>query len=475
MQVTCKAPPWKVRKMKNAFLNSIAVLALSLSACATTSTAVQAPEKARSALPEIAPEWTALQSRIQGEPVAWIASLNTPTLSALVQEAQTSSPDIKLAVANIRKARALTRQAGAALAPQIGAGLMTSSGGLVEGGSSSNLELGLNIAWEADLWGRLSAQKVSALQNLAAAEADFRGAKNLLAASIAQSYFLVVEAGLQDEIATKVVSSLSEINRIVQVRADNGMASQQDVALAKSDLAKARAQRSQIRGASRDALNALEVLVGRYPDASTATSAALPSLPALPPTGLPSDLLSRRPDLVAAERRIAAALGAVDAAKAAKLPSLNLTGSLGGASDDLSNILSPSNLAWTAVSSLVAPLFTGGALDAQVDLSSADVQAATAAYAKTVLTAFAEVEIGLNQSASLKDQMGFLETAHTQAGRADELVKLRYREGEADLLDVLTVQQKSYDIESQKLSLKRMRLNQYVALNLALGGDWEAR
>ena len=458
--------------MRKLLLSSIAIVALSLTACTTTSTLQQAPEKARSALPEIAPEWTALQTRIQGEPVPWISSLNTPALSVLVKEAQKKSPDLKIASASLQKARALVKQAGAALAPQLGAGLTTSGGGLVDGGASSNLELGLNISWEADLWGRLDAQQSSALQNLAAVEADFRGAKNLLAASIAQSYFLVVEAGLQDEIATKVVNSLSEIDRIVRVRSENGMASQQDVALAQSDLAKARAQQSQIRGARRDALNALEVLVGRYPNATTATDAALPFLPDMPPAGLPSDILARRPDLAAAEHRIAVALGAVDAAKAAKLPSLRLTGSLGGASDDLSNILSPSNLAWTAVSSLVAPLFTGGALDAQIDLSSADVEAATAAYAKTALTAFAEVETGLNQSVSLRDQMGFLETAHIQARRANELAKLRYREGEADLLDVLTVQQKFYDIESQKTSLQRMRLAQHVALNLALGGDW---
>ena len=459
--------------MRHLLLNSMAVLALSLTAaCTTTSFIEQASEKARSAIPEIAPEWTALQTRIQGEPVLWIASLNTPALSALVQEAQKKSPDLKIASARIQKARALAKQAGAALAPQLGAGLTTSSEGLVDGGAGSNLELGLNISWEADLWGRLDAQQSSALKNLAAVEADFRGAKNLLAASIAQSYFLVVESGLQEEIATNVVSSLSEIDRIVQVRSENGMASQQDVALARSDLAKAKAQQSKIRGARRDALNALEVLVGRYPNATTATNSILPSLPEMPPAGLPSDLIARRPDLVAAERRIAASLGVVDAARAAKLPSLKLTGSLGGASDDLSNILSPSNLAWTAISSLVAPLFTGGALNAQINLSSADVEAATAAYAKTALTAFAEVEAGLNQTVSLKDQMVFLETAHTEAVRADELAKLRYREGESDLLDVLTVQQRSYDIESQKTSLQRMRLDQYVALNLALGGDW---
>ena len=460
--------------MNKLLLNSIAAFTLSFAAgCSTISTIEQAPEKARAVLPEIAPEWTAMRARIQGEPVSWIASLNAPVLSALIEEAQTNSPDLKIASGDIQRARDLAKQAGAALVPQVGAGLTSTSRGLVDGGTSANLELGLNISWEADLWGRLGSQKASALQNLAAAEADFRGAKNLLAASIAQSYFLVVEAGLQDEIASNVVTSLSEIERLVQLRSENGMASQQDVALARSDLARARAQQSQIRGASRDALNALEVLVGRYPDATMTTNSVLPTLPGLPPAGLPSDLLSRRPDLVAAERRIAVALGAVDAAKAAKLPRLNLAGSLGGASDDLSNILSPSNLAWTAVSSLVAPLFSGGALDAQVDLSSANVEAATAIYAKTALAAFAEVEMGLNQSVNLKEQMGFVKIAHVEARRANELTKLRYREGEANLLDVLTVQQRSFDIESQKVSLARLRLDQYVALNLALGGDWK--
>ena len=147
----------------------------------------------------------------------------------------------------------------------------------------------------------------------------------------------------------------------------------------------------------RDAIRALEVLLGQYPDTNLEFPDRLMREPAPPPAGLPSQLLERRPDIIAAERRIAAAIAGVDQAQAARLPQISLTGSLGGASNELSNLLDPVNVVWRLATNLLAPIFDGGRRRAQVDISTAAQEEAVANYADLALNAFAEVEGLLDQ------------------------------------------------------------------------------
>lgn len=192
--------------------------------------------------------------------------------------------------------------------------------------------------------------------------------------------------------AHSIVDALTEIDRIVQVRFANGYANAQDTALARTDLESARDSLLSAQLGRRDAIRALEVLLGRYPETELALRISLPAAPPLPPAGLPSELLERRPDLVAAERRIAAMIADVDQARAARLPRINLTGSLGGASNELSNLLDPANVVWRLATNLLAPIFDAGRRQAQVDIADSSLEEAVAVYADAALTAFSEVE-----------------------------------------------------------------------------------
>ncbi|MEM1087730.1 MAG: TolC family protein, partial [Pseudomonadota bacterium] len=426
-----------------------------LAACATVSTSIEeAAEEAEAALPTIPADWKMVEQRIVGEPVGWIAAFDDPVLDALVREAQLNNRDLAAAAASVDASRAAAGLARSALSPQIAGTAGTQNQGLVDGPDTSTASLGVQASWEVDLWGRLRSGREGAVRSLEAAEADYRFSQYSIAAAVASSYFLAIEASRQKALTQSIVESLTETDRITKVRFDNGIGNAQDVALSASNLADARNDLIEIEGAERNALRALEVLLGRYPAADLQVRASLPAVPAPPPIGVPADILERRPDLIAAERRIAEAITGVNEAKAAKLPSLSLTGSLGGSSNDLSNILNPSNLAWTAASSLLAPIIDGGALDAQVDLADAEVQAAAANYASAALDAFSDVESALDQETVLRRRRAELEQSASQAREALRLARLRYDEGETDLIDVLNIQNRVFGAESNLITVQ---------------------
>ncbi|CAK9039482.1 Nodulation protein NolG [Durusdinium trenchii] len=335
-----------------------------------------------------------------------------------------------------------------------------------------DVEVGLQLNWELDVWGRIRSGQQAAAAGAEAAEADYLFSQYSLAAGVARSYFLAIEAGLQESVAQDTVDALTETTRIVNVQYENGLASSQDLALTKSDLATARDTLTATSGAKRDAVRALEILLGRYPGAELQVRTSLPDAPASPPPGVPSEILERRPDLIAAERNVAAAFNSLDSAKAARLPAISLTSNIGGASGSLSNLLDPANVAWTVAGNLLAPLFDGGARQSQVDVSTAEQKQAVAAYGQAALEAFGEVETNLDQGVVLDNRVDALTEAAKEANEAYRVARLRYNEGETDLIDVLTIQQRVFAAESNLASIRRSLLEQRVNLNLALGGSY---
>ena len=405
----------------------------------------------------------------------WIESFGDPALTALVVEAQANNRDLAAAAANVDRAWALARQAGAALRPMV-----LGTGGAARSGvadsslpTTSNLSLGALVSWEVDVWGRLRSGRRGAVAGAQAAEADLRSAQQSLAAATAKAYFTAIEANIQAGIARDTVVLLQETQRIVNVKYENGDASAQDVSLARSDLATARERLTTVEGSYRDAVRALEALLGRYPGAELEVREALPSVPPPPPAGLPSDLLERRPDLVAAERRVAAAFNATNQARAARLPTFSLTGNVGGASSSLSDLLDPGNVAWSAGANLLAPIYDGGTRRAAVEVATAEQEQALASYGQAAINAFSEVETNLDQGVVVQQRIVDLKEAAAEAENALRIARLRYDEGEEDLLSVLTIQQRDISAKSSLSTVNRLLLEQRVNLNLALGGSWE--
>jgi NodT family efflux transporter outer membrane factor (OMF) lipoprotein len=405
----------------------------------------------------------------------WIESFNDPALTALVIEAQANNRDIAAAAANVDRAWALARQAGAALMPDVGltAGAARSGVAGSSGPTTTNLSLGLQVSWEVDVWGRLRSGQQAAVAGAQAVEADYRSAQESLAAATAKAYFSAIEANIQANIARETARNLEETRRIVNVRYENGKASAQDIALARSDLASARERLTALEGSFRDAVRALEALLGRYPGAVLEVREALPVAPPPPPAGLPSELLERRPDIVAAERRVAAAFNATNQARAARLPTISLTGNIGGASSSLSNLLAPGNVAWTAGANLLAPIFDGGRLREGVKVATAEQEQALAAYGQAAINAFKELETNLDQGVVVQQRIVDLKEAAEEAGNAYRIANLRYLEGEEDLLNALTIQRRHINAKSSLSTAERLLFEQRVNLNLALGGSWE--
>jgi outer membrane protein TolC len=248
--------------------------------------------------------------------------------------------------------------------------------------------------------------------------------------------------------------------------------SQQDVALAGADRDRALHLERVYATSEQQVVRGLEIVVGRYPRAELALAADLPGLPPPVPAGLPSELLERRPDLIAAERRVAAAFHAIQVAKAARLPRMALTASGGHSTSELLRLANVSSTFWTVFANFLAPIFDGGALKAQVDIATAEQQAALALYGQTALRAFSEVETALASEQLLADQQAYLERVLAQDSDALRLGRIRYNVGATDLLDVLQLQTRQLDSNFELIGVRADRLTNRVALHLALGGGF---
>ncbi|MEO1576672.1 MAG: TolC family protein, partial [Pseudomonadota bacterium] len=228
-------------------------------------------------------------------------------------------------------------------------------------------------------------------------------------------------------------------------------------------------------GGKRLARRALEVLVGRYPANALTVRADLPAVPAIPAAGLPSALLERRPDLVAAEYDVASAFSNIGAVRATRLPTFNLSGSLETQALTLGDALDPGNGLWSLATSLLGPLFDAGLRRAQIDEASAAQRQAINAYAQAALTAFQDVENSLDQNRVVAERVEALTRAAAAQNRAFDLATIRYEAGETPLLDVFVVQANTLSSDSALVTARREQLDEWVTLSLALGGDWSTR
>lgn len=461
--------------MRSTQLLSLTLATLVISSCATT-TMDNGKEQVQEVLKKEMPTpetWASKFETYEDKSVDWLKSFNDPLMLKLIEEGKTNNLNLQNTSNNMDKALLLAQQAGASLKPSADLSIGRSQSGQANSGNSQgSVNVGLTASWELDLWGRLGAGVDAATANAQAAEADYVFALHSLSANIAKSYLKVIEAKQQANITRENQSILEETMRITQVKFDNGLSSGQDVAVNRSNLASAKEQLIQLEASERDALRALELLLGRYPDASIDIPTQLPDLPAAPPAGIPSEILERRPDLVSAERKIAAAFNASKQAKAARLPRLSLTTNITGSSTELSDVLNPSNVVWQLASNLMLPLIDGGRLKSEVEIKNIEQQQAVTSYVNTALTAFSEVESTLDQGSVLALRKTALDEVVVQSQKAYDIAKLRYQEGEIGLLDTLSIQRQSISAQSNTLSIERAQLEQRINLYLAIGGNW---
>jgi NodT family efflux transporter outer membrane factor (OMF) lipoprotein len=411
----------------------------------------------------------------------WWRSFGDHDLDRLVDAALVGNRDLRAALARLQAAAQSRVIAGANVFPQVDAGLDATRsrrlflGFPFAGGTPSSttttLGLNLNVQWEIDVWGRIRSGEAAAIADLQAAAADHEAARLSLVGQVCKAWFTVGEARQQLELALATADSVRATTEDVRDRYRRGVRPAFDVHLAETNLANAEAAVARRRDLLQQALRQLDVIVGRYPRGATPAPEALPGLPPVP-AGLPSDLLQRRPDLAAAERRLAATGCRVEAATAALYPRLSLTASGGTTSTELEDLVDDDFRIWSLGANLLQPLFHGGALRADVARSQALRDEALARYGGAVLRAFAEVEQALAADSLLAARHAALARAADHAGKARDLARQRWQLGIADFLAVADGQRQSYVAEAARIEQERQRLDNRVDLFLALGGGF---
>jgi len=427
--------------------------------------------------------WTAAETTTGETTHNWWADFGDHALTEAIEQALDNNRDLAAAAARLEQAAAQARIAGAILKPTVGAGGTGSRtrqnfiglpieipGGGVPSATFNSYGVSLDVSWEVDLWGRLRASTRAALADYQAAEASYHSARLSLAGQTAKAYFAVVEAKQQVILASETVESWRNAYEQVQRRYESGVRSSLDLRLALSNLEGAQALLAQSRRMLDSAERQMEVLLGMYPGRTLQTHTELPALPDAVPAGLPATLVTRRPDLVAAERQVVAAGQRHIVSRRSLYPRFSLTASTGTSSDQLSDLLDGDFRVWSLLGNLTQPIFQGGRLRAGVDAARASADAALAEYAAAALRAFAEVESALAAEELLVDREMHLNSASHQARAAEKLAEDRYDTGLESFITVLDSRRSALNADSQLLSARRERLDNRIDLHLALGG-----
>ena len=422
---------------------------------------------------QVPQKWTAPGGSSGAVGDSWLATFSDKQLDELVWEAVAYNPDLRVAAARVEQATAYQKVAGATLYPQVN--VLARGGGKFSGDSTGLQGVGLFVNWELDLWGRIRSGAAAAESQYVSAALEWEYARQSIAALVAKGWFLATEARMQKALADDTVRASERLAGLAQQRLRVGVGDEYDVRLAQANLQGFRDAAENLDNAYQQAVRSLETLAGRYPAAVLAVRPELAPAPAPVPVGMPSELLERRPDVVAAERRVAAAFYRIEEAKAARLPRISLTAAVTSVSSDLFVLQDHSNPVWSAGASLLAPLFLGGQLQAQVEIRTAEQKQAIAEYGRIGARAFGEVENALSSGFALDAREAILKQAVAENERALELANIRYRVGSGDLRGVLQQQLGLYAAQVSLIRVRSERLVQRVNLYLALGGSFGER
>ena len=437
-----------------------------------------------------APErWSATPEARSGIDTRWVSRIGGRRATSLVNEAFSANPDMRVAAERVNRAAAASRTAGAALKPTIEAGLNGSRRKQVfvgfpfgDGGVPSSISntygAGLTASWEPDIWGFARAGQASQIADAQAEGQNYRAARASLAAQVLRAWLALAESNEQIALAEKSTELFQKTMEIVRDRFTSALSEEGGSAaqfrLAESEFETSKATLALRQGEREQAIRQLELLLGRYPAGAIESSDQLPKVPAMPPAGLPSELLLRRPDILASERQFASSGSLLKQGKLAFYPSIAITASGGTTTDSLSDVLNSDFGVWSLAGALTQPIWAGGALRSEYSRLKADDRAALAALQATVMNAFGEVEQALVADRFLAKREKAISAALVSASEAAEAANHDYAGGTGDALTLITAQSNRITLASQLVTLHRLRLDNRVSLHLALGGDYRA-
>jgi NodT family efflux transporter outer membrane factor (OMF) lipoprotein len=403
----------------------------------------------------------------------WWTLFGDPLLNDLAASVEVSNQNVAQAVASYAQARALVQQQRSSLFPTVSLnGGADKSGGAGSSSSNKRYQLSIGGSWEPDIWGRLRAGVNSANASAQASAADLAAARLSAQGELALDYFTLRQTDAQRELLARTIEGYQRVLTITRNRFDAGIAARSDVLQAETQLANAQ---SDDLGLARDRAqleHAIAVLLGKAPaDFTLAKAAWQANIPAVP-SGVPSALLQRRPDIAAAERRVAAANEQIGIARAAYYPNIGLSGSYGTSGSTVSNLFSASNAVWSLGLSAAQTVFNAGATRAGVASAEAQQQLATARYRQTVLAAFADVEDQLSAVHVLAQQTVLRRQAADAANQVEVQILNRYKAGQVSYTEVVQAQATALSARRALVQAEADRQTTAVALIQALGGGW---
>ncbi|HEX6703386.1 MAG TPA: efflux transporter outer membrane subunit [Albitalea sp.] len=465
-------------------LATLVTLAAMLAACAHAPSA-DAPSAPLSAqFKETPPGWIEAAPADTLERGPWWSLFGDPVLDALAPKVEVSNQDIAAAAAAYAQARALVREQRASLFPSLslsgsasrsgGERASTSSAG--GGGASNNFQLDLGASWEPDVWGRIGGAVSAAGAQAQASAADLAAARLSAQAEFVTDYLSLREAEAEATLLRSTIEGYSRSLQIAKNRYDAGVAPKSDVLQAQTQLANAQADLAALERQRGQLEHAMAVLSGQAPadfrlPPGDWNATALPGVP----LGLPSALLQRRPDIAAAERRVAAANAQIGVARAAFFPSLTLSGNAGQGAARIGDLFNASAFTWSLGVALAQTLFDAGARSARVDQARAGWEQSVAQYRQTVLGALQNVEDQLVAARVLEQQQALRRQASEAADQTEQQVMNRYRAGQVGYTDVVSAQASALSARRALIQAGAARQASAVALIQALGGGWNAQ
>ena len=414
----------------------------------------------------------------------WWARFGDAQLDALQDQALAASPTLQAATARLDQARAAVDLSTAGLFPQVSLATRAARQRISANRPLSNyatpnfstvqndFNLSFNVAYEADLWGRVRGGVESARASAQQSEADWQNVRLVLTTDLAAAYFNLRELDVELDVLAQSIALQRKALDLATARHDLGATSGLDVAQQQALLDSTLTQVDVVKRQRDQFEHAIAALIGRpAPSFTLALQAVDRTAPALP-VGLPSDILQRRPDVASAERAMAAANAQIGVARAAYFPSVLLGPSIGDESRVLSTLFSAPSLMWSLGVSALQPVFDAGRTDANVRIARAGYQLAVANYKRTVLTAMQEVEDGITGSAALDRAVAQAQRAVASAQKVLQIAEDRYEGGATSFSDVIIAQQSLLGAQRQLAQLTGQRMLVAVFLVKALGGDW---
>lgn len=450
--------------------------ALTLAGCVTVGTDYSPPQV------EAPAQWTAAADERPPDAAVlaeWWRQFDDPLLDALVADALEANLDLATARAQLREARARRALAGAQLGPSVAVSASGSRTGLsAESGAGATVELyraGFDASWEPDIFGRLSRGVEASQADLDASGESLRDTQVSLVAEVVLNYVDLRTAERRLAVAESTVVARGETYDLTRWRLQAGLVSELDVAQARTDLESARALLPALRTTVVEAQNRLAVLLGRPAGdlgERLAPTATVPLVDSVVTAGIPADTLRQRPDVRAAERRLAAQTARLGQAEADRYPVFNLAGFLGREGLTLGALGNGSAAAWSLLGAVAAPVFDSGRISANIEVQDALVEQARIAYQAAVLAALQDVENALVAVSNAGERLTRLEQATQSARQTMQIAEQRYASGLTDFLTVLDAQRTLLSLEEQLAGGAGALATAQIQLYKALGGGW---